>query len=56
MVKATAGGGGRGIRVAHTAGDLEEAFERAKSEALASFDNDEVFIEKYIEQPRHIEV
>lgn len=56
MVKAAAGGGGRGIRVAKNEGELEEAYERAKSEALSNFGNDTVFIEKFIEEPRHIEV
>lgn len=56
MVKATSGGGGRGIRVAYSEHELEEAFLRAKSEAFASFNNDTVFIEKYIDEPRHIEV
>lgn len=56
MVKATAGGGGRGIRVAHNEVELEEAYERARSEARAAFGNDEVFMEKYIEEPRHIEI
>ena len=56
MVKASAGGGGRGMRVALTENDLEEAYTRAKSEALASFNDDTVFIERYVPEPRHIEV
>lgn len=56
MVKATSGGGGRGIRIARDEEELIEAFERCKSEAKANFANDEVFIEKYIEEPRHVEV
>lgn len=56
MIKASAGGGGRGMRVAHSEKDLKEAYERAKSEASLSFGSDSVFIEKYLEDPRHIEV
>lgn len=56
IVKATAGGGGRGMKLAKTADDLEEAFSTARSEAKAAFGNDEVYIEKYLTLPRHIEV
>lgn len=56
MIKAASGGGGRGIRVAKSESDLEDAFERAKSEAKSNFGNDSVFIEKFVEEPRHIEV
>lgn len=56
LVKAVAGGGGRGIRVAHNDISLANAFFMAQSEAEASFDNPKLYIEKYIEQPRHIEV
>ncbi len=56
MVKATAGGGGRGIRKARTAADLEDAFETARSEALAGFGNDQVFMETMVEGARHVEV
>ncbi|MFA8387778.1 MAG: acetyl-CoA carboxylase biotin carboxylase subunit [Pelagibaca sp.] len=56
IVKATAGGGGRGMKVAHTAADMERAFQTARSEAKAAFGNDEVYIEKYLTTPRHIEV
>ncbi len=56
MLKASAGGGGKGMRLVRDPGDLSEAFRAASSEAQASFANDAVYIEKYIEQPRHVEV
>ncbi|WP_026756772.1 acetyl-CoA carboxylase biotin carboxylase subunit [Sediminimonas qiaohouensis] len=56
IVKATAGGGGRGMKVAETAADMESAFLTARSESKAAFGNDEVYIEKYLTTPRHIEV
>jgi acetyl-CoA carboxylase biotin carboxylase subunit len=56
IVKATAGGGGRGMKVAKTADDLEEAFRTARSESKAAFGNDEVYIEKFLTLPRHIEI
>ena len=56
MVKAAAGGGGRGMKVADLPADLEEAFRVARSEALAAFGNDSVYIEKYLDRPRHIEM
>ena len=56
IVKATAGGGGRGMKLAKTAGDMENAFRTARSEAKSAFGNDEVYIEKYLEKPRHIEI
>ncbi|WP_339107658.1 acetyl-CoA carboxylase biotin carboxylase subunit [Thioclava sp. GXIMD4216] len=56
IIKATAGGGGRGMKVATSLEDLEVAFRTARSEAKAAFGNDEVYIEKYLEKPRHIEI
>lgn len=56
IVKATAGGGGRGMKVAETAADMESAFMTARSEGKAAFGNDEVYIEKYLTTPRHIEI
>src|SRR5699024_11134430 len=56
IIKATLGGGGRGMRIVRSENNLEEAFERAKSEARASFGDDEVYVEKLIENPKHIEV
>jgi acetyl-CoA carboxylase biotin carboxylase subunit len=56
MVKAAAGGGGRGMKVAHGIADLDEAFRVARAEALAAFGNGAVYIEKYLDRPRHIEM
>ncbi|SEM52162.1 acetyl-CoA carboxylase, biotin carboxylase subunit [Loktanella fryxellensis] len=56
IIKATAGGGGRGMKVAQTAADMEKAFHSARAEAKAAFGNDEVYIEKYLTTPRHIEI
>ncbi|MEF3047799.1 acetyl-CoA carboxylase biotin carboxylase subunit [Pseudotabrizicola sp. L79] len=56
IIKATAGGGGRGMKVAKNAAELEVAFRTARSEAKAAFGNDEVYIEKYLQKPRHIEI
>lgn len=56
MVKAAAGGGGRGMRVVHSAKDLERAFGEARNEARTAFGDDSVFLEKFIQNPKHIEV
>ncbi len=56
MIKASAGGGGKGMRIAHNNAEALEGFERSKSEAKSSFGDDRIFIEKFIEQPRHIEI
>ena len=56
MIKASAGGGGKGIRVAWTRKDVEEGFPAVRAEAKASFGDDRIFIEKFIESPRHIEI
>ncbi|WP_083098288.1 acetyl-CoA carboxylase biotin carboxylase subunit [Pseudophaeobacter leonis] len=56
IIKATAGGGGRGMKVATSADDIDVAFSTARSEAKAAFGNDEVYMEKYLQKPRHIEV
>ena len=56
IIKATAGGGGRGMKVATSAADIDVAFSTARSEAKAAFGNDEVYMEKYLQKPRHIEV
>ena len=56
MIKASAGGGGKGMRIARSADEVSEGFQLAKSEAKSSFGDDRIFIEKYIEQPRHIEI
>ncbi len=56
LIKATAGGGGRGMKVARNDGELGEALRMAKSEAGAAFGNDQVYIEKYLSHPRHIEL
>jgi len=56
MIKASAGGGGKGMRIAHSADKVEEGFNSAKSEARSSFGDDRVFIEKFIVNPRHIEI
>ncbi|WP_342361969.1 acetyl/propionyl/methylcrotonyl-CoA carboxylase subunit alpha [Terrarubrum flagellatum] len=56
MIKASAGGGGKGMRIAHSAGEVADGFARAKSEAASSFGDDRVFVEKFIIDPRHIEI
>ncbi|HGG04384.1 MAG TPA: acetyl-CoA carboxylase biotin carboxylase subunit [Aliiroseovarius sp.] len=56
IIKATAGGGGKGMKVAETAADMESAFRTARAEGLSNFGNDEVYIEKYLTTPRHIEI
>ncbi len=56
MLKATAGGGGKGMRLVKEEGDLRSALRMAKSEAMSAFSDDSVYIEKYIEQPRHVEI
>src|SRR5215813_522007 len=56
LIKAAAGGGGRGMKVARSADDLAEAFGTARAEAKAAFGNDEVYMEKYLTHPRHIEI
>ncbi len=56
MIKASAGGGGKGMRIAYNAKEAEEGFVSARSEAKSSFGDDRVFVEKFIENPRHIEI
>ena len=56
ILKATAGGGGKGMRVVSEEKDIEKAFETAKAEAAASFKNDGIYMEKFVEEPRHIEI
>ena len=56
LIKAAAGGGGRGMKVARSAAELEEAFRVARAEAKAAFGNDAVYVEKYLDRPRHIEM
>ena len=56
MIKASAGGGGKGMRIARDDAEAREGFRRRSSEAQSSFGDDRVFIEKYIEEPRHIEI
>ncbi|MFW6076170.1 MAG: acetyl-CoA carboxylase biotin carboxylase subunit [Hyphomicrobiales bacterium] len=56
MIKASAGGGGKGMRIAYSAAEVEDGYRRARSEAKSSFGDDRVFLEKFIENPRHIEI
>ena len=56
MIKATAGGGGKGMRIAHDEKELVENFIAAQNEAKAAFGNPDVYIEKYVEEPRHVEI
>jgi propionyl-CoA carboxylase alpha chain len=56
MIKASAGGGGKGMRIAHSRKEVFEGFERARSEAKSSFGDDRVFVEKFIVNPRHVEI
>ncbi|GBE42901.1 acetyl-/propionyl-coenzyme A carboxylase alpha chain [bacterium BMS3Bbin10] len=56
MIKASAGGGGKGMRIAHSRHEVAEGFASSKSEAKSSFGDDRIFIEKFIEDPRHIEI
>jgi acetyl-CoA carboxylase biotin carboxylase subunit len=56
LIKATAGGGGRGMKVAHSDAEIENAVQTAQAEAKAAFGNGDVYLEKYLEKPRHIEI
>ncbi len=56
ILKATAGGGGKGMRVVWEESEIEKAFDNAKAEAAASFKNDGIYMEKFVEEPRHIEI
>ncbi|RJS62073.1 pyruvate carboxylase [Bacillus sp. PK3_68] len=56
IIKAALGGGGRGMRIVHSVEEVREAYERAKSEAKAAFGNSEVYVEKFVQNPKHIEV
>ena len=56
MLKASAGGGGRGIRIAYTKEELEKEYDIVKQEALVSFNDDSIYIEKFVENPRHVEI
>lgn len=56
LIKASSGGGGKGMRVVHKSSEIREALDSSKREALSSFGDDDVFLEKYIESPRHIEI
>ena len=56
IIKATAGGGGKGMRIAHAADSFLQLFSLAQNEALSAFGNGDVYVEKYLEQPRHVEI
>lgn len=56
MIKASAGGGGKGMRIVHSEDELEKNFMMATSEALSAFGNGDVYVEKFVEEPRHIEI
>src|SRR5581483_10997820 len=56
MIKASAGGGGKGMRIARSKGEVADGFARARSEAKSSFGDERVVIEKYINDPRHVEI
>ncbi|MGM9929860.1 MAG: pyruvate carboxylase, partial [Bacillus sp. (in: firmicutes)] len=56
IIKASLGGGGRGMRIVNSLEEVKDSYERAKSEAKAAFGNDEVYVEKFIDRPKHIEV
>ncbi|HEY7800628.1 MAG TPA: acetyl/propionyl/methylcrotonyl-CoA carboxylase subunit alpha, partial [Hyphomonadaceae bacterium] len=56
MIKASAGGGGKGLRIAWNAKEAKEGFDGARAEAISSFGDDRIFIEKFVDQPRHIEI
>ncbi len=56
ILKATAGGGGKGMRVVWNEAEIEKAYDNAKTEAAASFKNDGIYMEKFVEEPRHIEI
>src|SRR3546814_4984130 len=56
MMKASAGGGGKGMRLAYSEKDVRDTFQSVRNEAQASFGDDRVFIEKFVEGPRHIEI
>lgn len=56
MLKASAGGGGRGIRVAYTPEELEKDYDLVKQEAKIAFNDDSIYLEKFVENPRHVEI
>ena len=56
IIKATAGGGGKGMRIAPEAEQFQQLFGLAQNEALAAFNNGSVYVEKYIQHPRHVEI